>query len=163
MIIAKNNKRSLGLAKKMGYQIESIWWLYNLQPKKQKSSAKLANSIQKLTILDSATYSESWKWFTLDETRIKKLGKSRRIIIYKDKKPDAMGIWNKSSVLDDDVLQLGYLSGTALGKRQILKFIQNKAYELGKDRIQILVPDELKVCIKGLDKRMLFCLLKKKL
>ena len=163
MIIAKNNKRSLGLAKKMGYQIESIWWLYNLHPKKQKSSAKLTTDTKKLSMLDSATYSESWNWFALDKKRIKKLVKAKRVIIYKDKKPEAVGIWNRSSKLDDDVLQLGYLRGTALGQKQILKFIQNKAYELGKDRIQILVPDELKVCIKGLDKRMLFCLLKKKL
>ena len=163
MIIAKNNERSLALAKKMGYDIESNWCLYNLPQKKQKSLAKIVNSTEKLSLLDSITYSESWNWFTLDENRFKKLVKAGRIIVYKDKKPEAVGIWNRSSKLDDDVLQLGFLRGSVLGKKEILKFIQNKAYEQQKDRIQILVQDEIKVRIQGLDKRMLFCLLKKKL
>ena len=122
-----------------------------------------SHSTQKLSLLDSITYSESWNWFTLDENRFKKLVKTGRIIVYKDKKPEAVGIWNRSSKLDDDVLQLGFLRGTVFGQKEILKFIQNKAYEQQKDRIQILVQNEIKVRIQGLEKRMLFCLLKKKL
>ena len=163
MIIAKNNKRSLALAKKMGYHIESNWCLYNLPQKKQKSLATIVHSREKLSLLDSITYSESWNWFALDENRFKKLVKAGRIIVYKEKKPEAVGIWNRSSKLDDDVLQLGFLRGTVFGQKEILKFIQNKAYEQQKDRIQILVQNEIKVRIQGLEKRMLFCLLKKKL
>lgn len=44
-----------------------------------------------------------------------------------------MGIWNKTSKLDKNVIQLGYISGTMLGIRQIIHFMQNKGFEEKKD------------------------------
>lgn len=165
MIIADNNKRSLSMAKKLGYHIEDKWWLYNLSPKKQNTTVKLAASAKNLqSLIQSETYSESWNWLVLNEKTLAKLVKAGRVIIYhKNKKPQAMGIWNKTSKLDNDVMQLGYLAGTKSGVNGIIQFMQNKGYEEKSDRIQLLVQDKIKLSMKGLDKRMLFCLLKKEL
>jgi len=165
MIIADNNKRSLSMAKKLGYFIEDKWWLYNLSPKRQKTAARIVTNAKGLdTLIQSSTFSESWNWFSLDNKILQKLAKQGRIIIYyKNKKPQAIGIWNRSSRLDDDVMQLGYISGTKPGIKQIIQFMQNKGFEEKKDRVQLLVQDRIKLNMKGLDKRMLFCLVKKDL
>ena len=165
MIIADNNKRSLSMAKKLGYHIEDKWWLYNLSPKKQNVMAKLATNTKNLQpLIQSETYSESWNWLILDKKTITKLVKSGRVIVFsKNKKPQAIGIWNKTSRLDNDVMQLGYLDGSKLGIKHIIQFIQNKGHEEKSSRIQLLVQDKIKLSMKGLDKRMLFCLMKKEL
>jgi len=165
MIIADNNKRSLSMAKKLGYHIESKWWMYDLSPKKQNSRAKIATNAKNLQpLIQSQTYSESWNWFIFNNKILQKLVKAGRVIVYlQNKKPQAMGIWNKSSRLDDDMIQLGYLYGTKPGIKQILQFMQNRGFEEKKDRIQLLVQDTIKLNMAGLDRRMLFCLLKKDL
>jgi GNAT superfamily N-acetyltransferase len=165
MIIADNNKRSLSMAKKLGYHIEDKWWLYNLSPKKQKTAAKIATSPKGLDeLIQSSTFSESWNWFSLDKKILSKLVKQGRVIVYyKNKKPHAIGIWNKTSKLDNDVMQLGYLSGTISGIKQILYFMQNKGFEENKARVQLLVQDKVRLKMAGLDRRMLFCLVKKEL
>ena len=165
MIIADNNKRSLSMAKKLGYHIENKWWLYNLSPKKQNTRAKLATSTKDLQpLIKSETYSESWNWLILNDKVLAKLVKSGRVITYKKGgKPEAIGIWNESSRLDDDMIQLGYLAGTKQGIKSIIQFMQNKGYEEKSNRIQLLVQDTIKLSGEGLDKRMLFCLVKKKL
>lgn len=165
MIIADNNKRSLRMARSLGYHIEDKWWLYNLNPKKQSTTAKIATSTKNLkSLIQSDTYSESWNWLQLDTKILARLVKSGRVIVYsKNNKPQAIGIWNKSSRLDNDVMQLGYLNGTRQGIKAILQFMQNKGYEEKSDRIQLLVQQKIKIHMKGLDKRMLFCLVKKEL
>lgn len=165
MIIADNNKRSLSMAKKLGYHIEDKWWLYNLSPRRQETTAKVATNPQGLDgLIQSSTFSESWNWFSLDKEILQKLVRQGRVIAYyKNKKPQAMGIWNKTSKLDNDVMQLGYLGGTMPGIQQILYFMQNKGFEEKKDRVQLLVQDRIKPKMPGLDKRMLFCLVKKEL
>ena len=165
MIIADNNKRSLSMAKKMGYHIEDKWWLYNLSPKKQRTTAKIITNTRGLdSLIQSSTFSESWNWFSLNEKTLQKLARQGRIIAYhKNKKPQAMGIWNSSSRLDDDVMQLGYVAGTIPGIKQIMRFMQNKGFEERKDRVQLLVQDKVKIRMSGLDRRMLFCLVKKDL
>jgi hypothetical protein len=165
MIIADNNKRSLSMAKKLEYSIEDKWWLYNLSPKRQKTTAKIVTNAKGLdTLIQSSTFSESWNWFSLDSKILQKLVKQGRIIIYyKNKKPRAIGIWNRSSRLDDDVMQLGYISGTKPGIKQIIHFMQNRGFEEKKDRVQLLIQDRIKLNMNGLDKRMLFCLVKKDL
>ncbi len=165
MIIADNNKRSLKMARSLGYTLEDKWWLYNLAPKKQNTTARLAKSAKNLeSMIQSTTYSESWNWLPLTKPVLTKLANAGRVITYsKNKKILAMGIWNKSSRLDDDMMQLGYLNGTKDGIKNILQFMQNKGFEEKTERIQLLVQHGIKPNLKGLDKRMLFCLMKKEL
>jgi GNAT superfamily N-acetyltransferase len=164
MLIAQHNTRSLLLAKSIGYKIEDKWWLYHLRPKKCTTKAHLATSIKQIEdLLDSDTYSESWEWFPLDKTTLAKLIKKGRIIGFsKNNKTSAIGIWNKSQI-DKDVLQIGFLNGTKAGMNAILHFIQNKAYLQKSKRIQILAQQKIDLRMKGLNKRMLFCLMRKDL
>ncbi|MFM7795623.1 MAG: GNAT family N-acetyltransferase [Candidatus Nitrosotenuis sp.] len=163
MIIANNNKKSLSMAKSLGYSLEQKWRLYNLLAKKQTSKAKIATDLKIQIPLPNITYSQSWKWFTLDQRALSKLVRSGQVIQYlTNKKLQAIGIWSKSHI-DNDLVQLGYLNGTNQGLIQILRFMQNLAYENDMQRIQILIPDSLEIQFKGLESRMLFCLVKKKL
>lgn len=156
MLISKENRRSLNLAKSLGYYIEEKWWLYYVSPKKKTSKARAASS--HIKDLEGKTFSESWKWYTLNKSTITKLLEEKRIIVYEG----AVGIWNKSKI-DKDVLQLGYLSGTKPEITQILRFIQNKGYRLKPRRIQILAQDGISLDGQDVDKRMQFCLMRKDL
>lgn len=165
MIIAANNHRSLSMAKSLGYKLEDKWWLYNLVPKKHKTTAKIATSAKNLkSLIKSNTYSASWNWLPLNSSSLAKLVKRGLVITYStNKKIQAIGIWDKNSRLDNNVMQLGYLNGTKQGMESILRFVQNKAHEEKSDRIQVLAQNMIKLNMKGLDRRMLFCLVKKDL
>lgn len=164
MIIARWNLRSMRMAKSLGYQLEDMWWLYNLKPKKQSSKARIITKVKNAgDFLTSSTYSESWKWLPLNKQELERLCKKGRIIaFFQDGNAKAIGIWNKSSI-DDGVLQLGFLSGTNLGIKHILYFMQNKAHEQGSNRIQILAQQKIALKVPCIDRRMLFCLVKKDL
>jgi len=156
MLISMENRRSLNLAKSLGYHMEEKWWLYYISPKKMIHKARSASG--HIKDLEGRTFSESWKWYTLNKSTISKLLKEKRIIVYEG----GVGIWNKSKI-DKDVLQLGYLSGTRPEITQILRFIQNKGYGLKPKRIQILAPDWISLNGQDVDKRMQFCLMRKDL
>ena len=164
MLIAQHNTKSLSLAKSIGYKIEDKWWLYNLEPKKCITTAQLATNIKQTEdLLDSDTYSESWEWLPLDKTTLARLIKKGRIVTFsQNNKTLAIGIWNKSQI-DRGVLQLGFLNGTKTGINAILHFMQNKAYLQKSKRIQILAQQKVELRMKELNKRMLFCLMKKDL
>jgi hypothetical protein len=83
-------------------------------------------------------------------------------VFSKNNKTSAIGIWNKSKI-DKDVLQIGFLTGTKAGMNDILHFIQNKAHLQKSKRIQILAQQKIDLRMKGLNKRMLFCLMRKDL
>jgi GNAT superfamily N-acetyltransferase len=163
MLVAQGNTRSLKMAKSLGYKIEGKWWLYNLRPKRQKIRAYFATNTRQLKgLVDSDVYSESWEWFPLDKTALGKLIKKKRMIVFQNKKQNGIGIWNKSQ-LDKDVLQVGYINGTNSGKTEILKFMQNEGYLVKAKRIQVLAHQKTSLNHQGLDRRMLFCLMRKNL
>ncbi|WP_042684115.1 GNAT family N-acetyltransferase [Candidatus Nitrosotenuis chungbukensis] len=164
MIISNGNKKSIKLAKSLGYKIEDKWYLYNIRPKRKQSLVIPAiNSKQIENLIDSDTYSKSWKWFEFDKPAMSELIKKKKILVFtQNKKTLAVGIWNDSEI-DDDVLQVGYLNGTKAGMKKILSYMQNKGYEQNSRRIQILAQQKIKLKMKDLDKRMLFCLMKKEL
>jgi len=164
MLIAQGNARSLKMARSLGYKVEGKWWLYNLRPKKHDTTGHTATNAKQLkNLIDSDTYADSWEWFPLDKAAITKLIKRKRVVVaLQNKKPIGVGIWNKSE-LDCDVLQLGYITGTKTGMRMILHFMQNKAYQLKSKRIQVLLENKTKLNESYLDRRMLFCLMRKEL
>ncbi len=164
MIVSNSNKKSIKLAKSLGYIIEDKWYLYNIKPKRKQSKAIPATNPKQIeNLITSGTYSKSWKWFVFDKSTTSDLIKKRKMLVFvQNKKALAVGIWNNSQI-DDDVLQVGYLNGTNAGMRNILYHIQNKGYEQNSKRIQILAQQKIKLKMKDLDRRMLFCLMKKDL
>lgn len=164
MLIAQGNNKSLKMAKSLGYKIEDKWWLYNMRPKRQDTAVRVATNIKQLNgLIDSDTYSESWEWFSLDRPTLERLIKKKRVVIAtRLGKTIGVGIWNESA-LDKDVLQLGYINGTKAGMKMILHYMQNKAYQMKSKRIQVLIQQKTKLNAKELDRRMLFCLVRKDL
>ncbi|MFN3653894.1 MAG: GNAT family N-acetyltransferase [Candidatus Nitrosotenuis sp.] len=164
MLIAQGNTRSLRMARSLDYKIEDKFWLYNMRPKKHQVSARIATNTRQLgNLANSSTYSESWEWLPLDKPTLNRLIKKRRVIVAtKNKKPIGVGIWNESD-LDKDVLQLGYINGTKQGMKMILHYMQNKAQQMKSKRIQVLMQQKTRLDAKELDKRMLFCLMRKDL
>lgn len=162
MIISNGNKKSIRLAKSLDYVMEDKWNLYNLKPRKKQSQVIIASNPKQIdNLLDFGTYSKSWKWFTIDKFTIIDLIKEGKILVFiKNKKTLAVGIWNDSAI-DNDVLQVGYLNGTKTGMKNILYYMQNKGYGQNSRRVQILAQQKIKLQMKDLDKRMLFCLMKK--
>jgi GNAT superfamily N-acetyltransferase len=162
MIISNGNKKSIRLAKSLGYSVEDKWYLYNLKAKRKQSRVTVSSNPKQIeSLVGSGTYSESWKWFVIDKSSITRLIKKRKILVFtKNKKTLAVGIWNDSGI-DDDVLQVGYLNGTKTGTKNILYYVQNKGYEQNSRRIQILAQQKINLQMKDLEKRMLFCLMKK--
>lgn len=164
MLIAQGNTRSLMLARSLGYKIEDKFWLYNMRPKKHQVPVLIATNMRQLgDLANSSTYSESWEWLPLDKPTLNKLIKKRRVIVAtKGERPIGVGIWNESD-LDRGVLQLGYLNGTSEGMKMILHYMQNKASQMKSKRIQVLMRQKIKLDAKELDRRMLFCLMRKDL
>lgn len=158
MLIAQDNTKSLELAKALGYYIEGSWWLYYIEPKKQKSKTIPASDPKQIRSLDSKLFTESWKWYLLDRKTIARLLKRQQIIVF----GQGIGIWNMSDI-DKDVLQVGYLDGTRQEIDQLLKYVQNKGREIKSKRIQILVRDNINLGGKDITKRMQFCLMRKDL
>jgi GNAT superfamily N-acetyltransferase len=164
MLIAQGNTRSLRMARSLGYKIEDKFWLYNMRPKKHKVAARLATNMRQVGALaNSNTYSGSWEWFPLDKSALNKLIKKRRVIVAtRNGKTTGVGIWNESD-LDTGVLQIGYINGTKTGMKEVLHYVQNKASQMKSKRIQVLMQQKIKLDAKELDRRMLFCLMKKDL
>jgi len=162
MIIESNNIPSIDLTRSMGYEIEDKWWLYALAPKKETSLAVVASDIKQITeLISSNTYVDSWKWVSLESSDIEKLIKQKRILAsIKNEHVMAIGIWNESENFAD-VLQLGFINGIKEGMIDILRFIQNKAYELHFERIQVFSQEKNILEIESLTKRSLFYLMRK--
>lgn len=158
MLIAQDNTKSLKLASSLGYDVEEKWWLYNLKPRKQVSKARPLKDAKEANHLKTRLYSDSWKWFPLDGRIISSLIKRHRLL----KHGNGFGIWNRSTI-DADVLQIGFLSGQKQEISQIVRFVQNRAYDLGSKRIQILIPNKTELSGVHAEKRMLFCLVRKNL
>ncbi|TBR08265.1 MAG: GNAT family N-acetyltransferase [Candidatus Nitrosotenuis sp.] len=92
MIISNSNKKSIRLAKSLGYIIEDKWYLYNLKPRKRQSRIVLSSNPKQIENLADSTYSKSWKWFTIDKFSITKLIKKKNTCFYK--KQENFGSWD---------------------------------------------------------------------
>lgn len=163
-VIESDNKPSILLVESLGYSLEEKWQLYSTLPSKQDSEAKLSNNIsQSKDLIDSHTYVDSWKWLPLDIEELQKLVNQERVVIYDvGGKSLAMGIWNKSKNFPQ-TFQIGYLNGKTSGIRSILRYLQNLAYSLNCERIQIFVQEKFPITAELVNKRSLFYLMKKDL
>ncbi|MGI0046971.1 MAG: GNAT family N-acetyltransferase [Nitrosotalea sp.] len=164
LIIESENRPSINLAESMGYGIEEKWRLYSTTPQKQESDATIATTSTKLyDIIDSSTYADSWKWFSLDDTEIQKLVQQKRVIVSTEKgETSAVGIYNRSNDFAQ-VFQLGFVNGTADGMMEILKYVRNRAHELDCERVQVFAQEKISLEASFLDKKSLFYLMKKEL
>jgi len=112
-------------------------------------------------LIDSTTYADSWKWLPLEQEELLQLMEEKRIMVsVRNQKTSAVGIWNKSHDFPQ-VLQLGYVNGSADGILDILRFVQKKALDLKCERIQVFAQEKILLDMSILDKRALFYLMRK--
>jgi len=164
MIIESENISSINLAQSIGYRVEDKWQLYALVPKKETSTVVVAADIkQAAELISSNTYAESWKWLPLEKSDLEELIKQKRVLLsIQNDSVLAIGIWNKSENFAN-VLQLGFINGSKEGMLDILRFIQNKGYELHSDRIQVFSQEKNSLEMESLTKRSFFYLMRKDL
>jgi GNAT superfamily N-acetyltransferase len=164
MIIESENVSSINLVQSMGYYMEDRWRLYALMPEKEISSAIIASDIKQVAgLVFSNTYANSWKWVPLEESDLEELIKQKRVLLsVQDESILAAGIWNESDNFAN-VLQLGFINGSKDGMLDILRFIQNKGYELNSERIQVFSQEKNLLEMDSLTKRSLFYLMRKDL
>jgi GNAT superfamily N-acetyltransferase len=164
MIIESENTPSINLAQSMGYYTEDNWRLYALIPKKETSSTIIASDIKQVAgLVSSNTYADSWKWLPLEKSDLEELIKQKRVLLsVQDKSASAIGIWNESENFAN-VLQIGFINGSKESMLDILRFIQNKGYELHTDRIQVFSQEKISLEMESLTKRSLFYLMRKDL
>ena len=164
MIIESENTPSINLAQSMGYHIEDKWRLYALLPKKETCSVIISPELKQVSgLVSSNTYADSWKWLPLEKSDLEELIKQKRILLsIQNGSVLAIGIWNESENFAN-VLQIGFINGNKDGMIDILRFIQNKGYELHSDRIQVFSQEKNSLDMESLTKRSLFYLMRKDL
>ena len=162
LIIENKNQPSIALARSMGYYLEENWQLYSALPQKHQSNVKITNDVSQIDdFVNSVTYADSWKWLPLDNNELQKLIYQERVIIsINNSVSSAMGIWNISNDFPK-ILQIGYLNGTKEGMVQILRYVQNKAYDLNCEKVQIFVHEVTLLEVDFLEKRSIFYLMRK--
>ena len=162
LIIESENHPSIKLVESMGYRLEDKWRLYSMTPRKERSTVRNAVDLSKLeSLIGATTYVDSWKWLPLEQQELVQLIQQERVIISDTNGMiSAIGIWNRSADFHQ-VMQLGYVNGTADGILDILRFIQNKASELQFERIQVFAQEKIPLQMSFLDKRSLFYLMRK--
>jgi GNAT superfamily N-acetyltransferase len=164
LVIENKNRPSIALVKSMGYGIEEKWRLYSAVPEKHKSSVTVAGTTTDIDeFVTSTTYADSWKWLPLDKEEIGKLVEQKRILVLRQKdKVLSIGIWNRSNDFPQ-VLQLGFVNGAKDCMTEIIRYMQNKAQEIGCERIQVFAPEKTLLEANFLERKSLFYLMKKEL
>lgn len=168
MLVESTNKKSLELAKKLNYDNFETWNFYSLKPKKINSALtiKFANYEQKIpSIIFSSNfqYVNSWRWIPLDDSTRKLLIKQNRIIFFENNDSScAVAIYFDSKHFDKTLLVTLY-SEKIEGLSNILSYIQNFAYVKKYKRIQILTKLKSLPKFFGLQYRLKFYLMKKKI
>jgi len=131
-----------------------------------KTNIKFVNYEKKLpTILFSSKffYIKSWRWIPLSHSEISLLTKSQRIIYFgNENTTDGLAIITDSEHFDKTMM-ITILSGSIIGLKEILFYIQNLAYEKNFKRIQVLTKLKSLPSNKDLENRLKFYLMKKKI
>lgn len=166
MLIEVNNVKSIQLAKKLEYKIESKWNLYSLTPKKrvQTASVRFATYTDHLLELIPHTfYVKSWQWIPFDRTELKGLIRKKEILLIEHNgEIDCFGILIRSKQFPK-IIQFTLVYETHKRINDILRFIQNFAYEMKYEKIQILAMQNYILNFRGLQERYSFYLMEKNL
>lgn len=168
MLIESTNRKSLQLTKKLNYENFETWNFYSLKPKKINSDTtiKFANYEKKIPSMifsSNFQYVNSWRWAPLDDSTRKLLIKQNRIIFFENNNSSCtVAIFIDSKHFDKTLLVTLY-SEKIEGLSEILSYIQNFAYTKKYKRIQILTKLKLLPKFFGLQYRLKFYLMKKKI
>lgn len=163
MLIEVNNSSSLSLAKKENYDILQTWNFYTLNPDKHNnSSAKIITSYSDISkiIPKSQFYVDSWRWCPLSDKSLRKLIDDKKVLYSKNNGNVSIGFLIDSKHFQ--MTKILTIFGTGKSLEDLLNLVQNICFKENIQRIQVLTPHILPL-INGLEKRMQFHLMHKKL
>lgn len=167
MLIESTNTKSLGLAKKLNYENFETWNFYYLETKKinSKPKIKFANYEEKspsIIFSPEFYYVNSWRWIPLDDNTRLSLINQKRIIFFENNNSLSIAIFSDSIHFDRTIL-VTLISEKTDGLNQIFSYLQNFAYTNNYKRIQILTKLKSLPDFLGLQYRLKFYLMKKKI
>lgn len=168
MLIESSNKKSLDLAQKLNYENFETWNLYYLEPKKidSVSEIKFANYEKKspsIIFSSNISYVNSWRWIPLDDkTRLSLINQKRIIFSETNDSIDSVVIFSDSEHFDKTLL-VTIISEKINGLNDVFSYIQNFAFTKNYKRIQILTKLKSLPDFIGLQYRLQFHLMKKKI
>jgi len=165
MLIEENNSNSLKLAENLNYKIYETWFFYSVCPKKRESELKIkfANFKEKKPFLlfnSSNMYVKSWRWISLDTEVISELCKKNQIVYNDSNDSTSLAIFSDSEHFDQTLI-VTIIQGNHDGIRDIFYYIQNLAFQKNYKRIQILTKLNSLPNLEGLERKLVFYLMKK--
>ena len=162
MLIESQNKPSLNLAKKIGYNKQAKW---NYIPVESKKISLFTNfdsiSFDELAELD-IRYVASWRWIPLTKSNFEKLNSHGNILcLKKNGVVQSLGIMTESNSFDDTII-LTIIFGVSDDIHKIISYVQNFSSAKNYSKIRILTTkDDLK--IDNIGKKFPFYLMQKTL
>lgn len=168
MLIESTNKKSLDLAQKLNYENFETWNFYHLEPKKIDSVSKIKfasyeKKVPSIIFSPNSSYVNSWRWVLLDDTTRLSLIIEKRIVFFEtNDSTDSVAIFSDSKHFDKTLL-VTVISEKINGLNDIFSYIQNFAYTKNYKRVQILTKLKSLPDFIGLQYRLQFHLMKKKI
>lgn len=166
MLIASTNTNSLSLAKKLNYKIFETWAFFSLTPNKNDKNIPIQYTKSPKKITDylgekNLFFVKSWRWIPLNQFSMPALLKNKKIIFSNEQKTKVLAVITDSEHFSSTML-ITLLEGSELGINEFLKFIQNYGFEHNYKRLQILTKQKTLPELVGLDKKIIFYLMRKK-
>ena len=163
MLIESQNKPSLNLAKKIGYNKQAKW---NYIPVESKKISLFTNfdsiSFDELAQLD-IRYVESWRWIPLIHSNFKKLNSNGNILCIKNTNSvQSLGIISESNSFENTII-LTIIFGTVTDIEKMISYTQNLSVEKKCSKIRVLTKYNDISSVDKLEKKFPFYLLVKQL
>jgi ribosomal protein S18 acetylase RimI-like enzyme len=154
-IVDVTNVASQRMVEKNGFQAKSRWAYYITggTPKRKKSSARLATSVElekiwqylqdsEIYSLSAKRYVKSWHWYALDKKALRNFIKEKSVVLT-GRPIDGVAIINRSGYWDKkNVLQIVYLDAASTNSVHNLVSFATNIYLDGRfDELQLVCHD----------------------
>ena len=163
MLIESQNKPSLNLAKKIGYNKQAQWNYISVESKKNSLFTNFDSiSFDELAQLD-IRYVESWRWIPLIHSNFKKLNSNGNILCIKSTNGvQSLGVISESNSFENTII-LTIIFGTIADIEKMISYTQNLSVEKKYSKIRVLTKYNDILLVDKLEKKFPFYLLIKQL
>jgi len=164
MLVESSNLGSLNLARKLGYRAESAWVFYSVKggPSPPAEDVKTLSGADGLP--DGASklrFVNSWRWYPFDDNFAPALAEGGRVISSPGPS-GAIGTIVPSEHFDSTCMVTVLRAGRH-GADELVRFSRNYGMRNGVSRMQLLAEQGIELSGDGVEKRLVFHLLKKRL
>ena len=167
MLIETNNSNSITLASSLGYSIKDTWNFYSLDSSSSSIGQKVEYSLSDLQIKsllsENFLFVDSWRWYKLTKKALLKLLEEKKILFsIQNNKLNGIATFCESKHFEKTVL-VTVLFGNNLGLSNIFSEILLISKQRKYKRIQILTHLKSLPMFQGLEQKLSFNLVEKKL